>query len=163
MLTNSRTFPSPALEHPAHPLEELRALVDAVVGQDAVALADHSELVLETLVQEARERNGLQLLMQLLSGVPGRVEHGDDRSGRCSSQVLRLVPALLEHGERARQGDALDAAALEHEVDGQLAIARVGRHPPCLSLHRLHPDPLDVSGDKRTTRRGDGQAKRARG
>ena len=59
--------------------------------------------------------------------VTRRDQSGGDRAGGRARHPLGLKALIQQVAERARQADALDAPALEHEVDALLILLRANR------------------------------------
>src|SRR5688572_5233010 len=116
-------------EQSAHPLEELLPLVEPLVEEQARSAVEERDLVLPALVLELGEVEGDDDLLQLVGGVVRSDQRRRDRPGRGARDVPRLEPALLEHRVRPREADALDAPALEDEVDVVL-LALSSHHYP---------------------------------
>src|SRR5712691_10571668 len=98
-------------EQPAHPLQKVVAFVDAFLDEDAQPLADEWNAVLPVLVLELAEVQVEDDVLELRGGVTGGNQSRGDRTGGGPGDVLRFVSAFVEHRERARKSDPLDAAA----------------------------------------------------
>ena len=116
------------VEQAAHPAQELAALVEPALEDDAQPLADARDVVLPGRVLEAAEVEREDDVGDLLRGVAGGDQRRGDRAGGGPGDALRLVAALLEHRVGAGQADPLDPAALADEIEvvGEVRIGGGG-------------------------------------
>ena len=116
-------------EMPGDPLLERSPLVDAELEDHARGVTDGRHLVEPRFVLELGEGQVQQEPVELGGAVPRGHERRGDRAGRRPGHALRLEAALLEHGVRTCEADALDAPALEHEI-GELRSVHHELSPP---------------------------------
>ena len=79
-------------------------------------LADHPEPGQPGRVLEPAVVHGAHHLLHAGRVHARRDQRTDDRSGRRAGHTVEPVAAFLEHRDGPDQADALDAAALQHEV-----------------------------------------------
>ncbi len=140
------------------PLREEVAPMDAVVQQDRQALAGQRARPPRPVL-EAPVVGGAEDLDHGAGGDPRGRHRARDRPGRRARDAVHPVAALLEHLERPGQGDALDAAALHHEVDPTREVLAPGVRRPALASTSTSTSTSTSSvrgGARRGVRRGGG-------
>jgi hypothetical protein len=104
------------LEELPDPALEVAALVNAEVLDAAHALPGERNSVLPSHVAELEEVHAEDDVLELRRGIAGRDQRRGDGAGRRARDVLGPEVLLLEDGERTREADALDPAALANQI-----------------------------------------------
>ena len=136
----------------AHPLVEVVARSEPAHARDRVE-EPAGPLPADPAVGELRVLRVVQDPLQARGVVADREQRRDDRSRGRAGDVHPLADAavLLRGCDRAREGDALDTAALEDSVCAMAFILRHANHLPSRSKSRRAARSITPRHERRST------------